>query len=75
MTLRSKTITRCICRYRTFEQIRKLMNTYGLETLEQVIDKKIAGDNCGMCRPYISNMLKTGEFEFAPGEVDPDYHD
>ena len=51
------------------------MNTYGLETLEQVIDKKIAGDNCGMCRPYISNMLKTGEFEFAPGEVDPDYHD
>ena len=75
MTLRSKTVTRCICRYRTFEQIRKLMNTYGLETLEQVIDKKIAGDNCGICRPYISNMLKTGEFEFAPGEVDPDYHD
>lgn len=51
------------------------METYELETLQQVIEKKIAGDSCGMCRPYISNMLKTGEFEFAPGDVDPDYHD
>lgn len=73
MSKRTKTVTRCVCRYRTFEQIRLLMDTYELETLQEVIEKKIAGDSCGMCRPYISNMLKSGEFEFAPGDIDPDF--
>lgn len=71
----SKTVTRCVCRYRTFEQIRLLMDTYGLSTMQEVMDKKIAGDNCGMCRPYISNMIKTGQFTFAPGEIDLDFKD
>jgi len=73
MNPKARTVTRCVCRYRTFEQIRLLMDTYDLSTLKEVMDKKIAGDNCGMCRPYISNMIKTGQMSFAPGEIDPDF--
>lgn len=73
MNKRNRTVTRCVCKYRTFEQIRTLMDVYGLNTVQDVVEKKIAGDSCGMCRPYISNMIRTGEFTFAPGDVDPDY--
>jgi NAD(P)H-nitrite reductase large subunit len=70
---RRKTVTRCVCSNKTFDEIKQIMNMKGYNSIKEVIDKGLAGDSCGMCRPYLSNMIKTGEVAFMPGEIDPDY--
>lgn len=68
-----KTVTRCVCSNKTFEEIQQIMNVKQYASIKEVIDEGVAGDSCGMCRPYLSNMIKTGESAFMPGEIDPDY--
>jgi bacterioferritin-associated ferredoxin len=68
-----KTVTQCVCNYKTFEQIKSIMHEKDFKTIRELIDSKTAGDSCGMCKPYLSNMIKTGEVSFKPGDIDPDY--
>lgn len=75
MTDRKKTVTRCVCSYKSFDEIKSIMTSRNMHTLAEVVEQGIAGDSCGMCRPYISNMIKTGEIAFAPGEIDTDYEE
>jgi NAD(P)H-nitrite reductase large subunit len=70
-----KTVTQCVCSYKTFDEIKKIMNDKGYDSIKDVIDSGLAGDSCGMCRPYLSNMIKTGDVTFMPGEIDPDYYE
>ena len=35
-----------------------------LETIEEILEAYGSGGQCGLCRPYIERMLKTGETEF-----------
>ena len=56
-------ISRCICRNVEFGELlpRVLANGWGLDDL---VRETGCGGQCGLCRPYLSRMLRTGETEF-----------
>lgn len=56
-------ISRCICKATPFESLLGPAREHGW-TLGDVIRETGCGGQCGLCRPYISRMLRTGETEF-----------
>ncbi len=59
-----KPVRQCVCFGVTFEEIK----TAGLDSLDAIQYGLGVGSNCGMCRPYVELMLRTGEtaFEVLP---------
>ena len=60
----------CICHKRTFAELKQLAGERGLTTVEEITMATGCISGCGLCRPYIARMLKTGEtaFPVLPGE-------
>lgn len=56
---------RCVCASITFAE----MKLSGAKSLEEIGDRFDAGINCGLCVPYISRMLQTGEIEFDASTI------
>lgn len=65
MTSRSSSVvvSRCICKATPFEELLPLATARGW-SLADLIRETGCGAQCGLCRPYLSRMLKTGETEF-----------
>lgn len=57
------TITRCVCQRFPFAELAPLARERGW-TLEDVMRETGCGDQCGLCRPYLREMLKSGTTEF-----------
>jgi bacterioferritin-associated ferredoxin len=57
------TITRCVCQRIPFAALLPIARERGW-TLEDVRRETGCGDQCGLCRPYLREMLRTGETEF-----------
>lgn len=57
------TVERCICRQTPFAQLlpRALASNW---TLSDLIRETGCGGQCGLCRPYLRRMLRTGETVF-----------
>ncbi len=68
--MRRRTVTRCVCHKRKFTELKQLAYVQKLNSVEDMMALRLAGCGCGICRPYIAKMLRTGEVEFAPGDVD-----
>ena len=56
-------ISRCICKATPFSELLGPAREHGW-TLTDVIRETGCGGQCGLCRPYISRLLRTGETEF-----------
>ena len=56
-------ISRCICKATPFAALLGPAREHGW-SLTDVIRETGCGGQCGLCRPYISRMLRTGETEF-----------
>jgi len=56
-------ISRCICRATPFSDLLGPARTNGW-TLDDLVRETGCGGQCGLCRPYLSRMLRTGETEF-----------
>jgi bacterioferritin-associated ferredoxin len=56
-------ISRCICRATPFETLQAQASERGW-SLADLIRETGCGGQCGLCRPYLSRMLRTGETEF-----------
>jgi len=56
-------VSRCICRDTSFADLltRARLNSW---TLLDLIAETGCGSQCGLCRPYLRRMLRTGETEF-----------
>ena len=56
-------VNRCICRNTAFAELlsRARANDWDLLALMQATG---AGAQCGLCRPYLRRMLRTGETDF-----------
>ena len=56
-------VSRCICRDLSFSELlpRARANNWDLLGLMQATG---AGAQCGLCRPYLRRMLRTGETDF-----------
>ena len=56
-------VDRCICRQTPFEQLLAPARL-GHWTLDDLIRETGCGGQCGLCRPYLRRMLRTGETVF-----------
>lgn len=65
MTSRSTSVvvSRCICKATLFEELLPRATAAGWD-LADLIRETGCGGQCGLCRPYLSRMLRTGETEF-----------
>ncbi len=64
-----KTVTHCICHWRTFAEIVEYAKENGYDTLDELILMRFCGCSCRMCHPYVEKALATGETAFRPGDV------
>ena len=56
-------VSRCICMRMSFETLLPVARERGWD-LEAVMRETGCGDQCGLCRPYLRRMLRTGETVF-----------
>lgn len=65
MTSRSTSVvvSRCICKATPFAELLPQAAAAGWN-LADLIRETGCGGQCGLCRPYLSRMLRTGETEF-----------
>jgi bacterioferritin-associated ferredoxin len=56
-------VSRCICRGVPFGELLPQARAGGW-SLADLIRETGCGGQCGLCRPYLSRMLSTGETEF-----------
>ena len=56
-------ISRCICKATAFEELLPRARASGWN-LADLVRETGCGGQCGLCRPYIRRMLRTGETEF-----------
>jgi bacterioferritin-associated ferredoxin len=56
-------VSRCICRDTTFEALLPRARAAGW-TLTDLIRETGCGGQCGLCRPYLREMLRTGQTAF-----------
>jgi bacterioferritin-associated ferredoxin len=65
------TITMCVCRQMPFARLLPLVRAEGW-TLAGIMQETGCGDQCGLCRPYLRRMLRTGETVFHAILTDED---
>jgi len=63
-------VSRCVCKATSFEELRARATASGWGLLD-LMRETGAGAQCGLCRPYLRRMLRTGETEFHE-LLDPD---
>ena len=63
MTPAGLAITRCVCMHAPFTALLPLAREHGWD-LEALVDATGCGDQCGLCRPYLREMLRSGTTEF-----------
>jgi bacterioferritin-associated ferredoxin len=57
-------ISRCICRNTAFADLLPRARTEGWK-LDDLMRETGCGAQCGLCRPYLRRMLRTGETAFT----------
>jgi bacterioferritin-associated ferredoxin len=57
-------VTRCVCMKTSFDRLLPVAQAHGW-TLADVLRETGCGDQCGMCRPYLAEMLRTGTTRFT----------
>jgi len=56
-------VSRCVCKAAPFGELLALATASGWD-LDDLVRETGCGAQCGLCRPYLSRMLRTGETEF-----------
>lgn len=63
-------IDRCICFGHSFDQLLQVAREHDAATVEDLSRHVDFGQKCGLCRPYISRALETGQTQFDEILVD-----
>lgn len=59
-------VNRCICSNISFEDVKSIAKREKYTTVEDLQVNSVCCRHCELCRPYIKEMLKTGETSFLP---------
>jgi len=62
-------VNRCICSNISFEEVKKLAAEKNFNSVEELQLNRVCCRHCELCRPYVEEMLRTGETSFNPGHV------
>jgi hypothetical protein len=65
-------IDRCICFDRSFEELKRVSDIEGADSLETLQRHVEFGRQCELCHPYVRRMLRTGETWFGEILADDD---
>ncbi|MDZ7692739.1 MAG: hypothetical protein U5K69_16705 [Balneolaceae bacterium] len=65
------TVKKCICHSRTFEEIKLYAETNNIDDVDELVADGYCSTICGLCIPYVSKMLESGQTEFDPGTYQP----
>lgn len=57
-------VDRCICFDKTFVDMRTLIESNGIKSVNELKSFIPFGENCGLCRPYVELVIKTGKTSF-----------
>ena len=57
-------IDRCVCFQKTFAELQHAAEVHGVERVEALQAHVRFGERCGLCRPYVRRMLRTGQTVF-----------
>lgn len=58
-------IDRCMCFGRTFAELAVLAAETGARSVPELQAHVAFGQKCGLCRPYVRRMLRTGQTVFG----------
>ena len=56
-------VSRCICKATSFEDLLPMARAWHWDVAD-LMRETGCGAQCGLCRPYLRRMLRTGETEF-----------
>ncbi|MFT5143286.1 MAG: bacterioferritin-associated ferredoxin [Rhodothermales bacterium] len=57
-------IERCVCHAITFKDLKLVSEQEDVTDLEALQKLREFGTGCGLCKPYVREMLRTGRTEF-----------
>lgn len=57
-------IDRCYCFQKTFAELKAAADEHGAQTVEELQEHVVFGQNCQLCHPYVRRMLRTGQVVF-----------
>lgn len=60
-------VDRCICRKRSFEEIKAYARRNDIESVKILKEQSYCSDSCGLCEPYVAHLLRSGQTSFEPG--------
>lgn len=56
----ARPVTKCVCKCVSFAELK----IAGIASLEEAAERFGCGQGCGSCKPYIAEMLETGDTAF-----------
>lgn len=57
-------VDRCVCFDNTFADMKMLIDKNGIDSIHELKRFVPFGENCGLCRPYVEMVIKTGKTSF-----------
>ena len=59
-------VNRCVCSNISFSEVKKIADDKNYTTVEELRINQICCRHCELCRPFVEEMLSTGETSFSP---------
>lgn len=59
-------VNRCICSNISFADVKIIAKNKNLTTVDELRLNEVCCRHCELCRPYVEEMLETGETSFSP---------
>ncbi|MBF2052942.1 MAG: (2Fe-2S)-binding protein [Candidatus Sericytochromatia bacterium] len=67
-------IDRCICFQKTFAELKAIAQAHNAESVEALQQYVSFAQKCRLCRPYVAEMLRSGQTVFtrllSPSDAD-----
>lgn len=58
-------VNRCICSNISFSEVKKIAAEKNYNSVDELRLNEICCRHCELCRPYVEEMLETGETSFS----------
>jgi bacterioferritin-associated ferredoxin len=60
-------VTRCVCFDISFGRLKAVAQALDIQDLDELRARIVFGEKCGLCLPFVAQMLESGATEFEIG--------
>ena len=57
-------VDRCVCFDKTFAEMKVVIDSEGIKTVDELKTRLTFAENCNICVPYVELVIKTGKTSF-----------